>query len=197
MESGSIPKGRGRGRFITKNSFQMQPDPAPLPLSQYILPDENSNTIREEDHENFEDFKQYDLERICAEEKNNILITKTIHDANNNYPNSSYEKIASAISFAAVQAANVCNVKLETAPVDPYKFKKPQAKKSWNVFQSNDSDDDSCKICDRSDKTVFCKTCGHSWKGRQRIKCEKHPSTVMLMDSLNCPECHSVDLKEI
>lgn len=38
----------------------------------------------------------------------------------------------------------------------------------------DDDDDDSCPTCDRSDKTVFCTTCGHSWKvcclGFKRIK---------------------------
>ncbi len=165
MDSGSISKGRGRGRFITKNLVKMQQEPIPRSLSQYILPnDENPNSIAEEDDAHFVDFKAYDLERITAEENMNSFDSKPDHDANNNYQNSSYEKIASAISFAAVQAANVYNSKLDKVPQDKYKFKKPQVKKPWNVCQASDSDEDSCKICDRSDKTVFCKTCGHSWK---------------------------------
>ena len=165
MESVSLPKGRGRGRFITKNQFKMQQEAIPPSLSQYILPAENPNSIQEEDDENYEDFKQYDLDRITAEENNNFK-AKTNHDANNNLlmKNSSYEKIASAISLAAIQAANVHNAKIDKLSIDQYKYKKTYAKKSWTVFQNNDSDDDSCKICDRTDQTVFCKTCGHSWK---------------------------------
>lgn len=91
---------------------------------------------------------------------------------------------------------NVFNqYKLKNNPKNSQIFQK---KKSWNTFQTNDDDDDdTCSICDRSDKHVLCKICGHSWKGRRRIKCEKHPSTVMLMDSANCPQCHSVELKEV
>ncbi len=160
MNSESLSRGRGRGRFITKNSFTLQQEPIPPSLSQYILPDENF------EDKGFIDFKEYDLSRIVAEENSDYFNAKVNHDANNNtiLKNAAYEQIASAISLAAEQAASVYNPRLEKVPVAHKTFKNQKVKKSWNVFQTNESDDDSCAICDRPDLTVFCKTCGHSWK---------------------------------
>jgi len=164
---------RGRGRAIRNNMSKLTsyklPDQTELSKTPTELPPSLSQYMLPDMH----DIKSMNDECILP------VATKTqVIDQNNNKTD-----------------YNIFNkYKLNKSPT----IQKIQKKKSWNTFQSNDDDDDdSCPICDRSDKHVLCKICGHSWKGRRRIRCEKHPSTVMLMDSNNCPQCHSTELKEV
>lgn len=201
MDSQGFSRGRGRARMTRTSSFQQYqhhepsfvpttPPGTPPHLAQYMLPeimDNEFETIIPTKktitlNERFHKFESVDI-------NNNAPNTKTlnknvnINTVNKNVnTNSAYNKLTSP---------NVYN---------QYKYKnKPFQKKAWSACSTKDDDeeDDSCKVCDRSDKNVFCVTCGHSWKGRMRIKCLKHPSTVMLCDSTACPECHSAELKEI
>lgn len=196
------PKGQGRGRGIYARTHTTTPQQISPDLSQYILPADNS--IQEE----FEKFEEHNLRKITQHHQHQNNTDKIpVLDINANYVNPMYEQISAKINQAATYAQNARKKESQNnVAFNPYKLTnvqpaqksmgfKPQQK--WKAFESGDDDDDGCQICDRSDRTVFCKTCGHNWKGRQRIKCDKHPSTVMLMDSLNCPDCHSIDLKEI
>lgn len=178
MEFPAVSRGRGRGRKLQEYNNSESPS-----LSQYILPETTP-------------FSQYELPKMENKNKNSEL--------------KEYSQIISAIQKAAAESASIVPkpaVDVNNNPAD-YEFvskykvvkKQPQVKKpTWTIpnFDDDDEDDDSCAVCDRPDKNVFCKTCSHSWKGRIRVKCDKHPSTVMLMDSIDCPLCHSDDIKEI
>lgn len=137
MDMPPTTRGRGRGRPAAEVKRDIQIAPA---LSQYVLPCDNQ-------HENFETssktsaFKEYEL------------------DMNSNIIDNVNKQIFSA-SVAALQAQK------QIDPFNKYKINNTAPKKKfWTTFQTNDDDeDDSCPICDRSDKNVFCKTCGHSWK---------------------------------
>jgi len=77
--------------------------------------------------------------------------------------------------------------------------------------------DDSCEVCDRSDGSLMCRSCGHlcavisfliknlkiiklivfNEKGRKKLKCPNHPSVTWLYDKECCDKCHSTDINEI
>lgn len=64
------------------------------------------------------------------------------------------------------------------------------------VRNINPIDDDLCRVCERDDRSVFCKSCGNEWKGRMKMECQKHPKTVYLQDHTQCPECKSDNIEE-
>ena len=158
MELPAVSRGRGRGRklqandnFSSFNKEEISPS-----LSQYILPETTP-------------FSQYELPQ--AEEKDKRIelnqysqIIKAIQNA-----------AAASASVVPAQVVDVNNNNNNTKDYEVYsKYKvvkkQPFVKKSaWTPAKfadddDDDDDDDSCAVCDRPDKNVFCKTCGHSWK---------------------------------
>jgi hypothetical protein len=57
-------------------------------------------------------------------------------------------------------------------------------------------DEEECKVCNRPTMSILCKACGHTFRGRVRIKCNAHPGLVHLMDTEVCPKCGGLDMKE-
>lgn len=55
----------------------------------------------------------------------------------------------------------------------------------------------SC-ICDRSERTVKCLTCGATFRGHAALTCNEHPRRINLMDIRLCPNtsCRSNHLME-
>lgn len=147
MELPAVSRGRGRGRKLQPN-HQEEISPS---LSQYILPESTP-------------FSQYELPQ--TEKKGQQIELNQ------------YSQIIKAIQNAAAASASavpapVVDVNNNTGDyevISKYKVvkKQPYIKKPfWNAsnfVDDDDDDDDSCAICDRPDKNVFCKTCGHSWK---------------------------------
>lgn len=53
-------------------------------------------------------------------------------------------------------------------------------------------------ICERSEKTVKCLTCGATFRGHIALRCSEHPRRINLMDIRLCPNtsCRSTNLME-
>ncbi|XP_069129326.1 uncharacterized protein [Argopecten irradians] len=51
-------------------------------------------------------------------------------------------------------------------------------------------------ICNREMKTVLCRSCGMTFKGRVRRTCALHPNEIHLMDLECCPNCKATHMKE-
>ncbi|XP_033744031.1 uncharacterized protein LOC117329911 [Pecten maximus] len=51
-------------------------------------------------------------------------------------------------------------------------------------------------ICNREMKTVLCRSCGMTFKGRVRRICLIHPNNIHLMDLECCPNCKASHIKE-
>lgn len=51
-------------------------------------------------------------------------------------------------------------------------------------------------ICNRSVKTVLCRSCGQMFGGRVRRICLFHPNSIHLMDMVCCPNCKASQIKE-
>ncbi|OWF54328.1 uncharacterized protein CG13380-like [Mizuhopecten yessoensis] len=51
-------------------------------------------------------------------------------------------------------------------------------------------------ICNREMKTVLCRSCGMTFKGRVRRTCLLHPNNIHLMDLDCCPNCKASHIKE-
>ncbi|XP_060062611.1 uncharacterized protein LOC132543158 [Ylistrum balloti] len=51
-------------------------------------------------------------------------------------------------------------------------------------------------ICNRDIKTILCRSCGMTFKGRVRRTCLMHPNNIHLMDLECCPNCKASHIKE-
>ena len=161
---------RGRGRYATRQPTTKQTpfqeyevfSPSsptgspPPPLSSYVLPTASAPLSQYELPESsLKDI--YAFEDIVPFKKTPEINAKLpVPDQNNNTDDANYN-------------ANKFNPYTNNYNNNKFRFnQKPIAKKpsSWGTLSAltpNDYDD-SCQVCDRSDKTVLCKSCGHDWK---------------------------------
>ncbi|OZC06297.1 hypothetical protein X798_06720 [Onchocerca flexuosa] len=53
-------------------------------------------------------------------------------------------------------------------------------------------------ICNRSERTIICLTCGATFRGHAARACNEHPRRINLMDIQLCPNtsCRSKDIVE-
>jgi hypothetical protein len=142
MNSMSIIRGRGRARAIEKKSIApVTPTSSPPPLPQrFSLP-----------------------QTPTSSESSASSTTTKVSPFAQKLPGTPISvNDGSAIGKNDIPAIS----KKKSFRENPYKFNiKNQL--PFNAKQATQIDydsDDSCAVCDRPDKMVLCKTCGHAWK---------------------------------
>ncbi|VDK84970.1 unnamed protein product [Litomosoides sigmodontis] len=97
-------------------------------------------------------------------------------------------------NLAAKEIASFDTTDSSSCTIIPILTKYPQI---INYYYSEKNPMSNC-ICERSEKTVKCLTCGATFRGHVALMCSEHPRRINLMDIRLCPNtsCRSTNLME-